>query len=264
MPTAIQRPDYRLSRQPLGRRRCRLPHRHPGPGAAAADAARARRGRRLEHRRLRQRLPRQPAGHARPGDLEGGREVRARPASVSCRRSTRNSAPPRCWARSASSPTPSARTKACSRCGTARARAWTAPATRSSTAMPTAPARTAACWWWPATTMAASARRCRTRATRLIQALHMPVVAPANVGRVPGVRPLRLGAVALQRQLGRLHGAVGGRRKWRHGGPGPRQRARRRLGRRRHRARRHRPPRARPTACTTAGPTCLACASRPG
>ncbi len=96
-----------------------------------------------------------------------GRPARSspRPASASCRRSTRNSAPRRCWARSASSPTPSAPSTACSRCGTARARASTAPATRSSTATPTAARRTAACWWWPATTTAASRRRCRTRAT---------------------------------------------------------------------------------------------------
>jgi hypothetical protein len=77
----------------------------------------------------------------------------------------------------------------------------------------------------------------------------LPGLAPARrragqCGRVPGVRPLWLGAVALQRQLGRLHGPVRSRRKRRHGGPGPDQRPRRRLGRWRHGARRQRPPRA--------------------
>src|SRR6266702_2972285 len=48
---------------------------------------------------------------------------------------------------------------------TARAPASTAPAMRSSTAMPTAPRRMAACWWSPATTMAASRPRCRTSPT---------------------------------------------------------------------------------------------------
>ena len=84
----------------------------------------------------------------------------------SCRRSTRSSARPRCSARSGSSPTPSEPQTACSRCGTARARGSTAPATRSSTATPTARRRTAASWSSPATTTAASRRRCRTRATR--------------------------------------------------------------------------------------------------
>ena len=72
---------------------------------------------------------------------------------------------PRCWARSGSSPTPSARPTASTRCGTARAPASTVPATRSSTATPTARRRTAACWSSPATTTAAFPRRCRTRAT---------------------------------------------------------------------------------------------------
>ena len=63
----------------------------------------------LEHARLRQRLPRLAARHGRPGDLEGGQRSSRTPASASCRRSTRSSPRPRCWARSASSPTPSAR-----------------------------------------------------------------------------------------------------------------------------------------------------------
>lgn len=46
-----------------------------------------------------------------------------------------------------------------------KGRAWTARATRSSTATPMARRRTAACWWWPATTTAACRLPCRTRAT---------------------------------------------------------------------------------------------------
>ena len=158
---------------------------------------------RLEHAGLRQRLPRLAAGHGRPGDLEGGPTLHRRrhPFRAGDQRGTRPRR--RCSAPSASSPTPSAPSTACSRCGTARARASTAPATRSSTATPTAARRTAACWWWRATTMAASRRRCRTRATCLFQAFHMPIVRAGQRGRVPRVRPVRLGAVALLGQLGR-------------------------------------------------------------
>ena len=42
-----------------------------------------------------------------------------------------------------------------------------------------------------------------------MQSWHMPVRGAGQRRRVPRVRPLRLGAVALLRQLGRLHGAVG-------------------------------------------------------
>jgi indolepyruvate ferredoxin oxidoreductase len=56
--------------------------------------------------------------------------------------------------------------------------------------------RTAACWWWPATTTAACRRRCRTRAT-VLQAWQHAGAGAGRRRRVPGVRPLRLGAVAL-------------------------------------------------------------------
>ena len=45
-----------------------------------------------------------------------------------------------------------------------------------------------------------------------LQSWHMPVRRAGQRRRVPRVRPVRLGAVALFRQLGRLHGAVGSRR----------------------------------------------------
>ena len=49
----------------------------------------------------------------------------------------------------------------------------------------------------------------------------MPVVRAGQRRRVPGVRPVRLGAVALLGQLGRLHGAVGGGRERLDGRPRP-------------------------------------------
>jgi hypothetical protein len=82
--------------------------------------------------------------------------------------------------------------RACLPCGTARGRAWTAAATPSSTATSTVRARRAACWWSAATTTAASPAPCRTRATWRCR-LALPGAAPGQCGRVPGVRPLRLG-----------------------------------------------------------------------
>jgi hypothetical protein len=62
--------------------------------------------RRPEHRRLHQRLPRQPAGRLRPGAV-AGQEAPGRPAtSSSSPASTRSWRPPRCGARSSSTCTP--------------------------------------------------------------------------------------------------------------------------------------------------------------
>ena len=55
----------------------------------------------LEHRRLRQRLPRQPAGRLRPGAVGRRRSTWRRRTSSSSPASTRNSPPPRCGARRA-------------------------------------------------------------------------------------------------------------------------------------------------------------------
>ncbi len=129
-PSPLVRPDYRLGDSLVG------------PGGAIfltgtqalvrlhADAAPARCGGRPGHARLHQRLPRLAAGHGRPGRVEGRTAVRGSRASAFCRPSTRSWAPRRCSARSVSRPTPSAPAPACSRCGTARAPAWTGPATR--------------------------------------------------------------------------------------------------------------------------------------
>ena len=65
----------------LGSRPC-LHERRAGPRAAADAAAPARRARRPEHRRLHQRLPRQPAGRLRPGAV-GGQEAPGRATTSS-------------------------------------------------------------------------------------------------------------------------------------------------------------------------------------
>ena len=59
----------------------------------------------LEHRRLRQRLPRQPARRLRPGAVGGEEAPGRRTTSCSSPASTRSSAPPRCGARSSSTST---------------------------------------------------------------------------------------------------------------------------------------------------------------
>ena len=92
-----------------------------------------------------------------------------------------------------------------------------------------------------------------------MQSWHMPVRRAGQRRRVPRVRPVRLGAVALLGQLGRLHGALGSRRERLDRRPRRDERARRRLEGRRPRSTR-RPASSRPpTACTTAGPTCRRC-----
>ena len=96
------------------------------------------RARRAEHGGLRLRLSRLAARRARPA--VHARRARARAPTTSCSSpaSTRTSPPPRCGARSRPSCAARASTTACSRSGTARARASTAPATCSAT--PTSPA----------------------------------------------------------------------------------------------------------------------------
>jgi indolepyruvate ferredoxin oxidoreductase len=76
-----------------------------------------------------------------------------------------------------------------------------------------------------------------------MQSWHMPVLAPANVAEYLEFGLYGLGAVALLGQLGRLHGALGGRRERLDGRPRRDERARRRVegrrdGRRRDRLRR--------------------------
>ena len=95
MSATLARPEVQLADALWAERGNRLPHRHPGPAARDADAARARRRARLEHARLHQRLPRQPARRGRPGGVEGGpkfteRGIRFLPAV------NENWAPPRC------------------------------------------------------------------------------------------------------------------------------------------------------------------------
>ena len=85
----------------------------------------------------------------------------------------------------AGQPVPGARsTTACSRCGTARARASTAAATCSSTRTTPARRSTAACWCSPATTTARSPRRCRTSREHMFSAALIPVLYPSSVQEI--------------------------------------------------------------------------------
>ena len=87
----------------------------------------------------------------------------------------------RSGARSRSTCSPARSTTACSACGTARARAWTAAATCSSTPTPPAPRSTAACWCSPATTTPRSPRRSPHQSEHILKACCIPVLNPANV-----------------------------------------------------------------------------------
>ena len=239
--TPLARADYELHDNLWARpAACSSPARRRWCGCS--DAARARCPCRAAHRGLRQRLPRLAAGRV---DQQPGRRALSspRPACASCRPSTRSSPPRRCWARSASSPTPSARSTACSRSGTARARR--------------------------------RSRRRRDQARQRLRQLSprgVLVVAGDDHGCVSssmphqseglfrrsrcrwwrrptwpeilGVWAVRLGAVALLGQLGRADRAVGGGGKRHDGGPRRDQRTRRGVGRCRRGARRHRPRRA--------------------
>ena len=139
-----------------------LSDRHPGAGAAADDAAPARRRGGAQHRLLYFRLSRLAAGRARPGIVGGAPLHRKRTASISSRRSTRNWARPRSGAASSSASSRAQNTTASLPCGTPRDRVWTAAATRSSTATPRVRPPMAAFCCWPATITPANPRRCRT------------------------------------------------------------------------------------------------------
>jgi indolepyruvate ferredoxin oxidoreductase len=76
---------------------------------------------------------------------------------------------------------PSAPPTACSPCGTARARASTAPAMHSSTATPTARRRTAACWSSAGDDHGCVSSSMPHQSDVAMQSWHMPVVAPASV-----------------------------------------------------------------------------------
>ena len=210
MPASLARPDYAPRRQPRRRRRHGLPHRHAGAGPPAADAARsATRRRGLDTRGLHQRLPRLAARHGRPAGVEGGQAARRSRRRASCPRSTRSS-------------------RATAVLGTQR--------------VESDPERTVegvfAMWYGkgPGVDRAGDALKhgnaygssphggvlvvagddhgCVSssmphQSDQAFQAWHMPVVRAGQRRRVPRVRPVRLGAVALLGQLGRLHGAVG-------------------------------------------------------
>ena len=210
MPQTLCPPRLPPRRQPVGERRRGLPHRHAGAGAPAADAGGARRRRRPEHAGLRQRLPRLAARHGRPG--RSGRPAKLSTEARhrrSCRRSTRSSPPPRCSARSGSSPTPSAPSMACSRMwygkgpGVDRA----GDALKHGNAYGSSP-------HGGVLVVAGDDHGCVSssmphQSDVAFRRWHMPVRAAGQRRRVPRVRPVRLGAVALLGHVGRLHGAVG-------------------------------------------------------
>ena len=214
----------------------------------------------LEHARLRQRLPRLAARHGRPGDLEGGHEVQGRrhPLRAGDQRGTRRHAGaghaarrvrPRAhggW-RVLDVVRQGAGRRPRRRCAQARQRLRQLAARRR-----------------------AGGGRRRPRLRVVVDAAPerpaLPGLAHADRragqrGRVPRVRLVRLGVVALLGQLGRLHGAVGGGGERRHGGPRCHSTARHTHGTAPTRCARPPATRRRPMACTTAGPTCRACAS---
>ena len=256
MPSLLARPDYRLADNLAATRRRRLPHRHAGADPPAADAGGARRrGRRWQsqgfisgYRGSPLGMVDQQAWKAGEAARRGRREVpagdqrgarRHRGARHAARR-VRPGAHRRRRVRHVVRQGPGRRPRR--RRAQARQRLRLVAARRR-----------------------AGGRRRRPRLRLVVDAAPErrgdAVVAHAGGGagerrRVPRVRPVRLGAVALLGQLGRLHGAVGGRRERLDRRPRPDERARRRLEGRAPRSR-PRPASSRPpTACTTAGPTC--------
>ena len=210
MPSLARPPRLPPRRQPLGHRRRRLPHRHAGAGAPAADAARS-----ATRRPAWTRAASSAATAARRWawwTRRCGRRASSstRPASASCPRSTRSSPPRRCSARSASRPTPSAPAEGVFAMwygkgpGVDRA----GDALKHGNAYGASP-------HGGVLVVAGDDHGCVSssmphQSDQAFQAWHMPVRRAGQRRRVPRVRPVRLGAVALLGQLGRLHGAVGG------------------------------------------------------
>ena len=157
-----------------------------------------------QHRRLRLRLPRLAARRARPVAVEGAEVPRARERQVPAgpQRGPRGDVD---LGHAAGQPASAApRSTACSRCGTARVRAWTAAATCSSTRnfAGTVEARRRA---------RAGRRRPRGQVVDAAAPVRAPVLGGDDPGAVsvvgagdPRPRPARLGDVALLGLLGRL------------------------------------------------------------
>ncbi len=255
MPASLARPDYALADNLGATGRHRLPDRHAGADPPAADAAPARRRARPGVAGLHQRLPRLAAGHGRPAGVEGGQAARRgrRQVPAGDQRGARRDRGAR---HAAGRVRPRAhrrrRVRDVVRQGPGRRPRRRRAQARQRLRLVAARRR-------------ARRRRRRPRLRLVVDAApERPddaVVAHAGAGagqrrRVPRVRPVRLGAVALLGQLGRLHGALGSGRERLDGRPRRDQRARRRLAGRRRGRGGDRLRSARPTACTTAGPTC--------
>ncbi len=255
MPASLARPDYALADN-LGATAGTVFM--TGTQALirlAADAAPARRRARPGVARLHQRLSRLAARHGRPAGVEGGQAARCRRRQVPAGdqrgarrdRGARHAAGrvrPRAHGRR--------RVRDVVRQGPGRRPRRRRAQARQRLRLVAARRR-------------ARRRRRRPRLRLVVDAApERPddaVVAHAGAGagqrrRVPRVRPLRLGAVALLGQLGRLHRALGSGRERLDGRPRRDQRCASPRGRAPPRSRRRPASSARPTACTTAGPTC--------
>ena len=180
----------------------------------------------LHTERACQRLPRLAAGRGGPGS-PGRRALSSNRGRRALRAGHQRAGPPRrCWARSASSPTPSARST--------RVRAWYGgPASicagdaikhgNAGTAQ-----RMAACWWWRATTTWCP-RRCRT-SPRACSRRSMPVAQRWPTWREILSSASMAGRCRATRAMGRADRAVGGGGKRHDGGPRCDQRTRRGVG----------------------------------
>ena len=135
---------------------------------------------------------------------------RSSTTSISCPPSTRTSRRRRCWGtQQVETCIPARKVDGVFGIWYGKGPASTAPATRSSTATPPAPRRTAACWCSPATTTAAQSSSMPHQSEQVFVCALMPVLNPANVQEYLDFGLLRLRAVALLRLLGRLQGDLG-------------------------------------------------------
>ena len=205
-------------RQVRARIRPRLPHRRPGARPPADAAAPARQARRAQHRRLRLRLSRLAAGRrstrrcGRRRSSSSARNVKFQPG---LERGPRGDVGLGLAAGQPASAAP--RSMACSRCGTARARASTAAATCSSTPTSPAPSKHGGVLVLAGDDHAAKSSTLPHQSDHAVLGGDDPGALSVVGAGDPRPRPARLGDVALLGLLGRLqvrrrHGRELGRR----------------------------------------------------